>query len=342
MRTKQILVTIVTVSLLGLVSLAGVLAEELTGQVVDEQGNRLEGAKVRVIQIPYLATITDADGNFVIDFEEEHSGENVTIWIETGTRKIWLSDLRVSDDMGSLGTITLEMPPEPPTLLSPGNDTTVTDPRPTFRWESVPKCAYNLQVHNHSNFRNAEIREDSLHASEYSPITGLRDGTYYWRVQIERDTGDYSAWSAPWAVRIEWEDRAKAMRNRKAAFRSLLIPGWGQKYKGRSGWIWGPMTVGYVSSLAGALAFELTRHAEYDKYLKAEPVWELLDRFEKAETAFKWRNGLLIAASAIAVLSSVHAYRSDDPRFEQELQADVGVRFDIEEDQIRLVFLKQF
>lgn len=340
MCTKKILATIITVSLLKLLSPAGTFAQQLSGHVVDEQGYPLEGAKVRVIQIPYLGTLTDADGNFTIDFEEEHSGENFTIWIEKEKRKIWYGDLIVSSSMRYLGTITLEKPPAPPELISPRDETTVIVPKPTFKWKSMIGCTYNLQVDDHSNFLSPEIYEERLHASQYPSKIKLSDGIYHWRVQAERDTGNYSAWSEPWMVRVEAIDIGA--RNRKAAFRSLLIPGWGQQYKGHSGWVWCPMTIAYGSSLAGALAFELIRHEEYDKYLKAKPVWELLDRFEKAEDAWRWRNGLLIAASAIVVLSSVHAYVCDDPRFEQETQAGVGVGFDIEKDQIRLVFLKHF
>ena len=64
MRVKRILVTTIPALLIWLVCPAGVAALELSGQVVDGQGNPLNGAGVRVIQIPYLGAITDADGKF--------------------------------------------------------------------------------------------------------------------------------------------------------------------------------------------------------------------------------------------------------------------------------------
>jgi hypothetical protein len=342
MRVKRILVTTIPALLIWLVCPAGVAALELSGQVVDGQGNPLNGAGVRVIQIPYLGAITDADGKFSIDLEEEHLGEDVRIWIEKKGYRIWFRDIRIANGMGYQGTITLETPPAPPNLISPKDGATVLVPDPTFEWESMAGCTYNLQVDDHSSFLSPEIYEERLHASRYQSRIRLSDGTYHWRVQAEEDTGNYSAWSEPWMVRVRSLAAVQGARNRKAAFRSLLIPGWGQKYKGHSGWVWCPMTVAYGSSLAGALAFELIRHEEYDEYLKAKPVWELLDRFEKAEDAWKWRNGLIIAASVIAVSSAVHAYLSYDPRLERESQEDVGLGFNIQEDQIRLVFLKHF
>jgi hypothetical protein len=66
---------------------------------------------------------------------------------------------------------------------------------PTFSWDIVEGVTfYNLQVDNDPNFGSPEIFIDTAQNS-YTPQGTLANGTYYWRVQLQRDGGVTNDWS---------------------------------------------------------------------------------------------------------------------------------------------------
>lgn len=309
------------------------------GEVLDEQGNRISGAEVMVDEIPYSRAITDASGSFILQFQKADIGKEIRIRIEKIGYKTWFRDIRINQNMSSLGLITLEIPPQAPRLISPANRDTLYDPTPTLEWEFTTGCTYNLQLDDQANFLNPEINEEGLAASLHESKIRLKDGTYYWRVQIEKGIGNYSEWSEPWILRIRDISPIQSARNRKAALRSLVVPGWGQRYKGRTGKWWG---MSYGLSIGGAVAAHLIYDWQYDKYLEARSIEELDDAYDMANWARKIRNGLLVAIPAIAISSAIHAYSSKDARIKEEIHAGIGYDLNIRKGQIRFVFMKSF
>jgi len=338
---KKNVLSFISIFLLSIILSSTSLAQTIvsSGRVVDEQGNIIRQALVRIDEIPYLGAVTDAEGNFILAFEGDDIGKEVRIRIEKSGHKIWFRDIRISEEMQPLGLITLVKPPQPPVLKSPKDRDTLDTPKPEFEWYSVTGYTYNLQVDDQANFLNPEINEEGLAASLYMSKRKLRDGTYYWRVQIEKGSGNYSEWSKPWIVRIRDIAPIKGLRNRKAAIRSLVIPGWGQKYKGRSGKWW---RISYGLTIIGAISSHIIYDWQYDKYLEARSIEELEDAYDIANWSHKIRNVLLVAIPAIAISSAIHAYSSEDAKLREEIHTGIKYDLNIRKGQIQLVFTKSF
>jgi|GEM_PF-5890391 len=81
-----------------------------------------------------------------------------------------------------------------PMPLTPLEGGKLTNRTPTFDWSDVPGAtAYDLQVDNDNDFSSTVIDQSTV-VSNYTPLTGLNAGTYYWRVRA-RSAADTSAWS---------------------------------------------------------------------------------------------------------------------------------------------------
>ena len=92
-------------------------------------------------------------------------------------------------------------PPGAPTLVSPGNGSTVADLTPTFDWNDVTDAtSYTILVDNASNFSSPEINASPT-TSTYTPASDLAAGTYYWKVLATNSSGS-SAYSAAWTVTL--------------------------------------------------------------------------------------------------------------------------------------------
>ncbi len=78
-----------------------------------------------------------------------------------------------------------------PQLIAPSNGASMEDTTPTFSWSAVPTAVeYQIQIDNSNNFFSPE-REATATNRQYTPITPLPLGSYYWRVRATN-----SAWSA--------------------------------------------------------------------------------------------------------------------------------------------------
>ena len=128
---------------------------------------------------------------------------------------------------------------------------------------------------------------------------GLQDIVGITRAALpEPDSSDLSAADLRYLI---LEDRRPS-----AAMRSMLVPGWGQLYKGdrRKGQIliatWG-ITAG------GALTAHFLRQDAERRYLDANTQEEVFDRFETFDRWHKARNNLFIAAVAVWLYSYVDA-----------------------------------
>lgn len=84
-----------------------------------------------------------------------------------------------------------------PNLISPADKAQLSTHYPVFSWSSVAGAyRYNIQIQDTPNFNH-----DYIYTFEYNPqhtpISGIPDGTYYWRVGTQSGgTLNLGAWSA--------------------------------------------------------------------------------------------------------------------------------------------------
>jgi hypothetical protein len=326
---------------LGLTNISFAEGIELRGRVMDQYGRAIEGAEINADEIPYVIAVSDDVGRFALYFEEGDIDATVRIRVYKPGFKIWFEDVKISQDMEPLGSITLETPLDAPPLSEPKNDTTVYHPYPAFRWEPKEGCTYNLQADDESNFLDPEINEEDLTAAHYRSRIKLADGVYYWRVQLKTEMGNYSRWSESWIVSILDLVAIKRARKWKAAFLSL-VPGAGQLYKGRPIWEWAGFMLLTGGSIYGALYFDARYDDEYQRYQDVISVWELREAYDEAKDARTTRNGFWIAAGTLWTANIVHAYLSKDVRIEREFYGQMDYGFNIQNGQVQLVFTKSF
>ena len=96
--------------------------------------------------------------------------------------------------------IAVAVPPPAPALLAPANGASVTIPL-TISWSQVPDAGgYNWEISLTSDFASVIERNLSLlsgAATTQDIVSGLANGTYFWRVQaVSRDL-EAGAWSSP-------------------------------------------------------------------------------------------------------------------------------------------------
>ncbi len=105
-----------------------------------------------------------------------------------------------------------------------------------------------------------------------------------------------------------------------AALRSMLVPGWGQLYKGerRKGrWLLGA----WVGTAGATAAAHLARARAEDAYLAAREPDRIADRYQRFDRWHKLRNNLALAAAGVWVVSYVDALVApgDGPAFRRRL-----------------------
>jgi subtilisin len=88
-------------------------------------------------------------------------------------------------------------PPAAPTLISPTNNSTVSNLIPKLQWNaSTGATSYGLQVSTNSRFTSIVISQTGITDTQYIPSTNLNwSTTYYWRANASNDNGT-SSWSA--------------------------------------------------------------------------------------------------------------------------------------------------
>ncbi|OHA68830.1 MAG: hypothetical protein A3J68_02375 [Candidatus Wildermuthbacteria bacterium RIFCSPHIGHO2_02_FULL_48_16] len=84
--------------------------------------------------------------------------------------------------------------PGAPTLVSPINNITITNSKPTFDWNDVTGdlsgiSSYNIRVNNTPNFNNLEIDTDRS-TSFYASDVSLGEGNQYWWVRATDGAGN--------------------------------------------------------------------------------------------------------------------------------------------------------
>lgn len=116
-----------------------------------------------------------------------------------------------------------------------------------------------------------------------------------------------------------------------ATWRSAVLPGWGQRYKGEGakGWV---MTGLWVATLGGAAVAHIQRQDARNVYLAETDPALVADRFDTYNTWHKARGGLLIGAMAVWVYAAVDALTSGGPQSSLQISAtpsgiSIGLRF---------------
>ena len=104
-------------------------------------------------------------------------------------------------------TIETDCPQPPaPSLTSPSNSSNTNNDTPTFDWDAATDSdEYQIQVDNNSDFSSSEIDETTT-STDYTPASGLSDGTYYWHVRGHNTSGGcdvYGNWSSTWSIIVD-------------------------------------------------------------------------------------------------------------------------------------------
>ncbi len=82
-----------------------------------------------------------------------------------------------------------------PLLTSPGDRDTLTDPTPTFSWQSVKGAiGYEIQVDDNADFSSPVI-DTFISGTSFTPSMSLTDGVYYWRVRGKNEKGAWGTWT---------------------------------------------------------------------------------------------------------------------------------------------------
>jgi subtilisin family serine protease len=109
---------------------------------------------------------------------------------------------RVNAYKALVETQSLMAPPPTPSLVSPANASVSTSAKPAFDWsDATGASTYTIQVDNNSNFGSPEINE-TVASSQFTPLTGLAEGTYYWRVRANNTVGS-SSFTSAWTVSVQ-------------------------------------------------------------------------------------------------------------------------------------------
>ncbi len=81
----------------------------------------------------------------------------------------------------------------PPVLVYPDDNSSISDRKPTFRWEGSGQANYNLEYANNSDFL-IPWQVNNLTGNSHTAAYELDAGEYYWKVQsvVDGETGEFS------------------------------------------------------------------------------------------------------------------------------------------------------
>ncbi|MGH9910392.1 MAG: S8 family serine peptidase, partial [Nitrososphaerales archaeon] len=98
-------------------------------------------------------------------------------------------------------------PPGTSSLLAPANGAVTNDNTPSFDWSDVTDpslpVTYTLLADNNNDFSSPEISKQSLSSSDYTSVTSLAGGTYYWKVRVTDGAGNIGSYSTARTVTID-------------------------------------------------------------------------------------------------------------------------------------------
>ena len=79
-------------------------------------------------------------------------------------------------------------------LISPENNVTINDPKPTFMWNEVEHATlYTIHINSTDDF-SAPLIDEGVQTNEFTVLRELSEDTYFWRARAERPPF-YGEWS---------------------------------------------------------------------------------------------------------------------------------------------------
>lgn len=118
-------------------------------------------------------------------------------------------------------------------------------------------------------------------------------------------------------------------RRPSAAMRSMLLPGWGQMYKGHRTRGTVMMTVWGLTA-AGTITAHFVRANREDRYLSETDPLRVADRFSDFDRWHKVRNNLALAAVATWIVSYVDALLFESPADHSHTRTRPRLRFGVD------------
>jgi hypothetical protein len=111
---------------------------------------------------------------------------------------VWAGLLSIGQVVGASGALS-------PTLVSPANNSWVTENKPTFIWRAPGnnQSGFNLQINTTTVLVQDIILKSSIQNYTLTTNEALSDGMYYWRVKTNDTSGVWSDWSAVWLVKVD-------------------------------------------------------------------------------------------------------------------------------------------
>jgi parallel beta-helix repeat protein len=130
---------------------------------------------------------------------------------------VWLRDGAGNTNYQNNASVSLRYDgtaPLVPVLVSPLNNASTNNPKPTFDWSDATDAGgsgiaeYVIQVDNNVDFSSPEFNATST-SSMTTPLNNLAHGTYSWRVRAKDTATNLSNWSPVWILQIDTQSPAK-------------------------------------------------------------------------------------------------------------------------------------
>jgi hypothetical protein len=121
------------------------------------------------------------------------------------------SNCQIMDISNGYITLTGTKPTlQPPTLITPLNNTIEVSTKPTFTWEAnTMSYSYRLQISRYETFTDIYMDRWIIDDTSYKPEYSLPDDSkLYWRVASYDSSGNPSLWSYPWSFSTGRADNA--------------------------------------------------------------------------------------------------------------------------------------
>ena len=163
---------------------------------------------------------TDTVSSYVVHWGDGSSDTYLTNGAKSHTYTDGPNDYNVTVDLvdedgtfldaaNALSVHVNNVAPSTPSLSSPADNATTNDNTPAFDWSDSTDPAgandtitYRIQVDDNCDFSSPE-RDQTTSSSDFTPLVGLADGTYCWRVNASDEDGGTSAYSVVRHITID-------------------------------------------------------------------------------------------------------------------------------------------
>ncbi len=112
----------------------------------------------------------------------------------------WYWRVRAKDDVDNWGSWTTRhfiidtVAPIEPTLINPIDGSSTNDIYTFFEWDNIlDAIEYQIQIDTSDTFTSLIINATTAYAN-YTSLTALSDGLYFWRVRAKDEAGNWGSW----------------------------------------------------------------------------------------------------------------------------------------------------